>query len=180
MKKALFIVDVQRDFLTGGSLALENAEKVIPVINRLMDKFDLVLASKDWHPQQTIHFERWPVHCVADSKGAEFYPDLETGRIDQVFYKGTDDKDDGYSAFEATNVKLVEFLKEKGITDLYISGIALEFCVKSSALDALRAGIRVFLIRDAIAIFSKQEEEIKKHYSEMEEAGAQIILSHQV
>ncbi len=180
MKKALFIIDVQKDFLTGGALAVENAEKVIPVINRLMDKFDLVLASKDWHPQQTIHFEKWPAHCIADSKGAEFHPVLDADRIDQIFYKGTDDKDDGYSAFEATNIKLLEFLKEKGITELYISGIALEFCVKSSVLDALKAGIRVFLIRDAIATFSKQDEEILKHYAEMEEAGAQIILSQQV
>jgi nicotinamidase/pyrazinamidase len=178
--KALLIIDVQNDFLTGGSLAVENAEQVIPVINSLMDKFSLVLASKDWHPEQTAHFEKWPVHCVAESKGAEFHPDLEQGKIEKIFYKGTGNKDDGYSAFEATNIKLIEFLKEKGITELYISGIALEFCVKSSALDALKEGIQVFLVRDAIATFSKETEKIEQQFSEIEKAGAQVVLSSQI
>jgi len=79
--KALLIIDVQNDFLTGGSLAVEDAERVIPVINGLMDKFELVLASKDWHPQQSAHFQKWPVHCVAGSKGAEFHPDLSRKKL---------------------------------------------------------------------------------------------------
>jgi nicotinamidase/pyrazinamidase len=178
--KALLIIDVQNDFLPGGSLAVENAERVIPIINQLMDKFDLVLASKDWHPHQSVHFEKWPVHCVADSRGAEFYPDLEADKIDQIFYKGTGDKDDGYSAFEATNIELIEFLKEKSITDLYISGIALEFCVKSSALDALKEEFEVFLVQDAIATISTKPEEIEQHYLELKNAGARFRLSSEI
>lgn len=178
--KALLIIDVQNDFLTGGSLAVEDAEKVIPVINGLMDKFELVLASKDWHPQQSAHFQKWPVHCVAGSKGAEFHPDLSQEKIDKIFYKGTGDKDDGYSAFEATNIELIEYLQERGITELYLCGIALEFCVKSSALDALREGLTVFLIYDAIATFAKEEEKIEQEYAELKKEGAQVILSSQI
>jgi nicotinamidase/pyrazinamidase len=178
--KVLLIVDVQNDFLMGGSLAVKDAEDVIPVINKLMNNFDLVIASKDWHPAQTIHFEKWPAHCVAGSKGAEFHPDLADDKINQIFYKGTGNKDDGYSAFEATNIKLVDFLREKEIQELYICGIALEFCVKSTALDALKEDFKVFLVRDAIATFSKEKEEINKQYSEIEKAGARVILSNQI
>ncbi len=106
--KALLIIDVQNDFTKGGSLEVKDAEQVIPVINRSMPKYDLVLASKDWHPRQTVHFEKWPSHCIAESWGAEFHPDLESDNIDQIFYKGTGNKDDGYSAFEATNIKILE------------------------------------------------------------------------
>jgi nicotinamidase/pyrazinamidase len=178
--KALLIVDVQNDFLTGGSLAVKDAEDVIPVINKVMDKFDLVIASKDWHPSKTAHFEKWPVHCVADSKGAEFHPGLSDEKIKQIFYKGTGNKDDGYSAFEATNIELADFLREKEIRELYICGIALEFCVKSTALDALKEGLNVLLVKDAIATFSKEKEEVDKQYSEIVKAGAQVILSNQI
>ncbi len=178
--KALLIIDVQNDFLKGGSLSVEGAEQVIPVINKIIDRFDLVMASKDWHPSQTVHFGKWPAHCVADSRGAEFHPALEDEKINKIFYKGTDNKDDGYSAFEATNIKLLDYLREKEIEKLYICGIALEFCVKSSALDALREGIKVFLIRDAIATFSKEKGEIDKKFSEMEKAGAKVISSNQI
>jgi nicotinamidase/pyrazinamidase len=178
--KALLIVDVQNDFLMGGSLAVKDAEDVIPVINKLMDKFDLVMASKDWHPTKTVHFEKWPAHCVADSKGAEFHPELADDKIDQIFYKGTGNKDDGYSAFEATNIELVDFLRKKQVQELYICGIALEFCVKSTALDALKEGFDIFLVKDAIATFSKEKEEVDKKYSEIEKAGANVILSNQI
>lgn len=178
--KALLIVDVQNDFLTGGSLAVENAEQVIPIINKLMDSFNLILATKDWHPAESDHFKRWPIHCISGSKGSEFHPDLHYRKIDQIFYKGTGNKDDGYSAFEATNISLLQFLKERRVTKLYICGIALEFCVKSSALDALKGGINVFLNRDAIATFSKDLKEIDREYAEIKKYGATIVSSRQI
>ncbi len=178
--KALLIVDVQNDFIKGGALAVPDAESVIPVINKLMDKFEIVLATQDWHPRHSVHFEKWPVHCVAESKGAEFPPDLQREKINQVFHKGTGDRDDGYSAFEATNIKPAAYLKQRGVSKLYICGIALEFCVKSSALDALQEGFEVFLIRDAIANFSKDEQEIAREYLELEKAGAHILSSHEI
>jgi nicotinamidase/pyrazinamidase len=178
--KVLLIVDVQNDFIKGGALAVPDAEQVIPVINELMDKFDLVLATQDWHPQQSVHFKKWPIHCVAGSKGAEFPPELHKEKINQVFHKGTGDRDDGYSAFESTNIKPVDYLNKRGISDLYICGIALEYCVKYSVLDALKEGFKVFLIRDAIANFSKEEKKIAGEYAGLQEAGAQIITSAQV
>ena len=175
--KTLLIVDVQNDFLSGGSLAVPKAEEVIPVINQLMGYFDLVLATKDWHPAESNHFEKWPAHCVAETTGADFPSNLDQDNIDQVFYKGTGKMDDGYSAFEATNISIQQFLKERKINEIYLCGIALEFCVKYSALDALKEGFEVFLLRDAIATISTKQEEIEQHYSELKEAGARIHLS---
>lgn len=178
--KALLIIDVQNDFLKGGSLEVENAEAVIPVINTLMDKFSLVIASKDWHPKQTIHFDKWPAHCLADTKGAEFPYELKQEKINQIFYKGTENKDDGYSAFEATNIRLIDYLKEKEVKELYVCGIALEYCVKSTVLDALKGKLKVFLVQDAIATFSKKDKEIKQQYAELEKAGANKVMSMQI
>lgn len=178
--KALLIVDVQNDFVKGGTLAVENAEEVVPVINKLIDKFDLVLATQDWHPDESVHFDKWPAHCVAGTYGAELHPDLHKEKIDQSFLKGTGNKDDGYSAFEAINVDLASYLRDKEVSKLYACGIALEFCVKSSALDALKEGFKVFLIRDAIATFSREEEEIAREYGELEKAGAAVISSNQI
>ena len=101
--KALLIVDVQNDFCPGGVLAAPGGDKVVPVINRLMEHFDIIVASRDWHPKGSIHFNKWPVHCVENSFGASFHSDLNTKNIQQVFFKGTENRDDGYSAFEATN-----------------------------------------------------------------------------
>lgn len=178
--KALLIVDVQNDFIKGGALAVPDAELVIPVINELMEKFEIVLASQDWHPASSVHFQKWPVHCVAESKGAEFPTNFHREKINQIFYKGTRNQDDGYSAFEATNISLVDYLKQRGITKLYICGIALEFCVKSSALDALKEGFEVYLIRDAIANFSKDEQEITREYLELEKSGAKTVLANEI
>ena len=116
--KGLLVVDVQNDFCPGGSLAVPEGDKVVPIINRLMDKFAVVVASKDWHPKQTVHFQKWPVHCVHNSRGADFHPGIQTTKIEQVFLKGAGNKDDGYSAFEATNLDLKDYLKKKGVTEL--------------------------------------------------------------
>src|SRR5690242_2499543 len=134
--KALLIVDVQNDFCTGGSLAVPDGEKVVPVINGLMERFQLILASKDWHPKNTDHFKKWPAHCVQDTYGAAFHPQLNDEKIKQVLLKGTTTKDDGYSAFEATNLKLEDFLNRERVDDLYVCGLATDYCVKASALQA--------------------------------------------
>ena len=178
--KALLIIDVQNDFIKGGTLAVEDAEKVVPVINKIMDKFDLVLATQDWHPKESVHFDKWPAHCVAGTYGAELHPELHKEKIDQFFFKGTSNKDDGYSAFEATNVELISYLKDKKVSGLYVCGIALEYCIKSSVLDALKEGFKVFLIKDAIATFSREEEKVAQEYGELERAGAVVISSTQI
>src|SRR5277367_3833051 len=130
--KALLIVDVQNDFCPGGTLAVPEGDKVVPVINQLMDQFPIVVASKDWHPKDTVHFQKWPPHCVQGTKGAEFHPGLDASKVQKIFLKGNHNKDDGYSAFEATNDNLAAFLKKKEVTDLYIVGLATDYCVKAT------------------------------------------------
>ncbi len=180
MKRALFIVDLQRDFCPGGSLAIATADKVVPVINRLFDKYDTVLASKDWHPYVTVHFEKWPVHCIAETNGAEFHLELESHRINHVFLKGTHNKDDGYSAFEATNDSLDEYLRKNDITGLDVCGLATDFCVKATVLDAIAAGFDVRVVTDAIDAVNLQSGDGDKALTEMVEAGAKLIRSSDI
>ncbi len=177
MKRALFIVDLQRDFCPGGALGIATADKVVPVINELMDKYDIILASKDWHPYQTVHFDKWPVHCVAETSGAEFHEDLNSHKITHLFLKGTHNKDDGYSAFEATNDDLDAYLKQHGITDLDVCGLATDFCVKATVLDALRNGYTVRVVTDAVDAVNLQSGDDEKALSEMSAAGATLITS---
>lgn len=177
MKRALFIVDLQRDFCPGGTLGIATADKVVPIINQVMANYDIVLASKDWHPYQTVHFDKWPVHCVAETSGAEFHPELESHKITHVFLKGTHNKDDGYSAFEATNDDLDKYLRQHGITDLDVCGLATDFCVKATVLDALKAGYSVRVLTDAVDAVNLQPGDDEKALAEMVAAGASLISS---
>ncbi len=161
-------------------MAVPNGDKVVPVINELIGKFPLVVASKDWHPHQTVHFQKWPVHCVHNTRGAEFHPQLDSVRIRQVFLKGTGNKDDGYSAFEATNLDLAVFLKEKGVTDLYVAGLATDYCVRASAIDAVKKGFNTFVVEDAVAAVNVQPGDGAKSFDDMKKAGVQIIGSKEL
>lgn len=173
--KALLIVDVQNDFCPGGALAAPGGDKVVPVINRLMEHFDIIVASRDWHPKESIHFKKWPVHCVENSHGAAFHPDLNTKNIQQVFLKGTGNRDDGYSAFEATNLNLEEYLKQRNIVDLYIVGLATEYCVKESALDAVKNGFFTYVIKEAIQGVHLHEGDEEKALKEMKLNGVELL-----
>jgi nicotinamidase/pyrazinamidase len=180
MKKALLIVDVQNDFCPGGALAVKDGDKVVPVINGIIDKFDLVLASKDWHPVDSVHFEKWPVHCVQNTYGADFHPDLQTDKIDRVLLKGTQNKDEGYSAFEATNISLADFLREEGVTDLYVCGLATDYCVKATALDACKLGFRTYVITDAVAAVNLNPGDDKKALEEISSQGCILVNSNEI
>ncbi|MEI8234907.1 MAG: isochorismatase family protein [Verrucomicrobiota bacterium] len=169
--KALLIVDVQNDFCPGGALAVPEGDRVIPVINRVMDGFPLVVASQDWHPRATAHFDKWPPHCVAGTPGAALHPGLRRERIAHLFRKGTGDRDDGYSAFEATNTDLEKFLKERGVDEIEVAGLAAEYCVCASALDAVRRGFRVRVIANAIAAVADAEPALRT----MREAGVELV-----
>jgi nicotinamidase/pyrazinamidase len=177
MKRALFIVDLQRDFCPGGSLAIETADKIVPVINDAMTKYDVILASKDWHPYVTVHFDKWPVHCVAETNGAEFHQQLDSHHITHVFLKGTHNKDDGYSAFEATNDNLDEYLRKHDLEGIDVCGLATDFCVKATVLDALKLDFKVRVIVDAIDAVNLQLGDGDKAMTEMAEAGAEFISS---
>ena len=173
--KALLIVDLQNDFLPGGALPAPDGMKIIPEINRLIDRFDLVVASKDWHPEDTVHFEKWPVHCVKGTAGADFPSGLEQSKINMVVLKGTNNRDDGYSAFEATSIKLDQYLKKNKIKDLYITGLTTEYCVKNTTLDALKLGYTTYVFKDAVAGVKAKPGDEKDAWHEMNDSGAKII-----
>lgn len=178
--KALLVVDVQNDFCPGGALAVSNGDRVVPVINALMQKFNTVLASKDWHPSDSIHFKKWPPHCVQNTKGAEFHPLLSANRIHQVFLKGTKNKDDGYSAFEATSDDLEKVLRQKNVTDLYVTGLATDYCVRASALDAVKKGFLTYVVTDAIEAVNVKPEDGAHALEEMRKAGIVLISSRDI
>jgi len=175
--RALLIVDVQNDFCPGGALAVPEGDKVVHVINRILDWFDLVVASKDWHPRDSVHFSKWPPHCVQETHGAEFHPELDTSKVVQVVVKGTGNRDDGYSAYEATNVDLEEYLKSKGIDELFVVGLATDYCVRASALDAVRRGFRTSVVIDAVAAVDILPGDGDAALKEMEQAGVRLVTS---
>lgn len=178
--KALLIVDVQNDFCPGGSLGVENGDKIIPVINSIIDKFDFVITTQDWHPTDTVHFEKWPVHCVANEKGSDFHPDLNTDKVDLKLLKGTENRDDGYSAFEATNSSLIDYINKNDISSLYVCGIATDYCVKASVLDALEEGIHTAVITDAIAAVNLNPGDDKRTLDELYKKGAILVDSDEI
>lgn len=180
MKKALLIVDVQNDFCPGGALAVKDGDKVVPVINGMMDKFDVVISSQDWHPEDSVHFEKWVPHCIANTRGADFHPDLHTGKIDLKLLKGTHNKDDGYSAFEATNDSLEDYLHERKIQNLYICGLATDYCVKATALDAANHGFHTYVITDAVAAVNVTAGDDKKALQEMYLNGCMLVQSGEI
>ncbi len=178
--KALLVVDVQNDFCPGGALAVPHGDNVVPVINDLMRRFEIVVASKDWHPPDSVHFQKWPRHCIRDTQGAAFHPQLASERIGEVFLKGTRNKDDGYSAFEATSGDLESALKTKSVDALYVVGLATDYCVRASALDALKKGFRTYVVTDAVAAVNVGPDDGNKALEEMRRAGAKLITSRDV
>lgn len=180
MKKALLIVDVQNDFCPGGALAVNDGDKIVPIINQIENKFDIVISSQDWHPATTVHFEKWPPHCIAGTFGADFHPNLITDKIDLKLLKGTGNKDDGYSAFEATNVSLIDYLHENQITDLFVCGLATDYCVKATVLDALENGFHTYVITDAVAAVNMEKGDDTKALNEMYRKGCTLIESDEI
>lgn|SRR5690554_4219831 len=173
MTRALLIIDLQKDFCPGGKLAVPGGDKIIPVVNEIIEKFTFVIASKDWHPEKSVHFEKWPVHCVRDTEGAEFHSGLKNESIDEIFLKGTESRDDGYSAFEATNYDLEGFLKERGVREIYLVGLATEHCVKATALDAVKKDFKVYIIKEGVKGINNVD--IKKALLDMEKARINFI-----
>ena len=154
MSRALIIVDFQNDFTPGGELAVEDGASIAGKINALAASgdYDLVVATRDWHPADHSSFKvnggPWPVHCVAGTIGAQLHPDLDQTRIDVIVDKGQDVATDGYSGFAGTDLQ--EILRERGITQVTVVGLATDYCVKNTALDALRAGFAVTVDTNAV------------------------------
>lgn len=183
---ALLLVDVQNDFCPGGALAVPEGDRVIPVLNRTIDSFESrglpIYASRDWHPPDTTHFQEqggpWPPHCVAGTRGADLHPDLRVPRDTIVISKGQDRGDDGYSAFEGSTADgrlLADDLRARGVNTLYVGGLATDYCVRASVLDARRHGFDVTLLTDGIAGIDPDGSE--RALGEMRQAGAALASS---
>ena len=154
-------MDVQNDFCPGGALAVPEGDKIVPVINkyiRIFAKKKLpIFSTRDWHPVRTKHFKDfgglWPVHCIQSTQGAAFHPDLKLPKEAILLYKGMDPQEDCYSSFWAEDVRgvtLFKLLKAMSIKEIYISGLATDYCVKFTAMDALKHGFKVKILMDAI------------------------------
>lgn len=200
--KTLIVIDVQNDFMPGGALAVPEGDKIVPIINQIQEKFDLIVASQDWHPEDHVsfasnHLEKkpfniidihgkaqtlWPDHCVQGTPGALFHPKLQTEGWEAIFRKGTDRGIDSYSAFydngHLKSTGLAGYLKEKGASQLYFCGLAADICVYYSAYDAFKEGFACFFIDDASQPLDVEGfGEIRDKMTDM---GIQIISSNDI
>jgi nicotinamidase/pyrazinamidase len=179
-KQALIVVDVQNDFCPGGALAVAHGDEVVEPLNEQIDEFlergAPVYKSRDWHPATTKHFEAhggtWPVHCVQNTKGAEFHPALRDDPRITVVSKGLGDTD-CYSAFDETD--LVSQLREQGVKEVVVGGLATDYCVKNTVLDALKHGFKVKLLENATRAVDLQPGDGDRAIEEMRAAGAEIV-----
>ena len=181
-RRALIIVDVQNDFCPGGALPVAHGDEVVAPLNRLAEEFlergDLVIKSRDWHPPQTKHFAAyggvWPIHCVQQTRGAEFHPDLIDDPRIRVISKDKMDVDE-YSAFDQTG--LAALLHEQGVEEVWVGGLATDYCVKHTALDAVRAGFKVKAIREAMRPVELKPGDGERAIQEMKQAGVQVLTT---
>lgn len=200
--KALLLIDIQNDFIPGGSLPVPGGDQVVGIANQLQEKFDLVLATQDWHPENHVSFASqhtgkevfeeidlnglpqtlWPNHCVQNSRGAEFHPELETHRIEAIFRKGTHPGIDSYSAFfdnaHLKNTGLSGYLKEKDVTTIYFMGLAGDICVYYSIKDALEFGFNCVLIEDGSKALN--QDTFKEQKTELLARGVKYVNSHEL
>lgn len=199
----LLIIDVQNDFCPGGALEVLRGDTVIPVINSIIPAFDAVIQTQDWHPEghhsfasshdgkdpyDTVEMDYgeqvlWPDHCIQGSSGAEFHPDLNTTKTEVIIRKGFRREIDSYSTFyendQKTPTGLTGYLKERGISELYVAGLATDFCVKWSVIDGLREKFKVHIIEDAVKGIDI-DGSVEQAWKEMKDAGAEITSSEKI
>lgn len=197
--KTLIIVDVQYDFLPGGALAVSDGDRIIPFINSIMENYDLLIATQDWHPEDHGSFAAnhegknpgemielngldqilWPVHCVQNSHGAEFSSDLDFSKIHKVFQKGTDPGIDSYSGFfdngKMKSTGLHDYLKSQGVTDVDIVGLATDYCVKFTAIDAAELGYKVQVLKRGVRAVNLSSKDDEKAFEDMKEKGITAV-----
>ncbi len=182
-KKALIVVDVQNDFCPGGSLAVANGDEVVAPLNELMKEFlergEPVFKTRDWHPPTAKHFAVyggiWPVHCVRNTPGAEFHPELVDDPRITIISKGIDESADGYSGFDGTN--LAQILRDQQVKEVWVGGLATDYCVKHTVLDALQQGFEVKALADAMRAVNVNPNDGTEAIAEMRAAGAEVVGS---
>jgi len=185
-KDALLIVDVQDDFCPGGALAVADGDRVVPALNRYIERFQKsrlpIFATRDWHPEMTRHFKAygglWLPHCIQGTKGAEFRADLHLAPDAVVVSKGMGADEDGYSGFDGRNEKgtaLAELLRAQGVGRLFVGGLATDYCVKHTVLDGLKQGFHVVLLEDAVRAVNLLPGDGARAMEAMARAGAEKI-----
>jgi nicotinamidase/pyrazinamidase len=188
---ALLIVDFQNDFTPGGALPVEHGDEIAEPINAIADRFEFVVATRDWHPPDHGSFEGvevdpekwhgldppgvWPVHCVQGTAGAELYPGLDRSNVDQVVDKAQDPYTQGYSSFHGGN--LAEVLREHGVDHVYVAGLATDYCVKNTVLDAIREGFDATVVTDAIRGIDVKPGDSERAIEEMRRTGADLVTT---
>ncbi len=202
--KALIIVDIQNDFLPGGALAVPRGDEVVAVANQLQSRFDRVIATKDWHPANHGSFAAnhpgrkpgevielhgqsqilWPVHCVERTHGSELAPGLDTARIEKTFYKGVDPAVDSYSAFfdnaALRSTGLDGYLNEIGVDEIYVVGLATDYCVMFTTLDAVKLGLRTTVVEDGCRAVDLEAGDGARAIEAMRRAGVRVVQSSEL
>ena len=203
MKDVLIIVDVQNDFVPGGALQVTKGNEVVPIINKLQNCFKLVLATQDWHPKNhksfaSVHGKNpgevmnfhgikqilWPDHCIQNTFGAQFVKELNTSKITKVFKKGTSIEVDSYSGFfnndHKSSTGLEKYLKDNDVSNVFITGLATDYCVKYTALDAVLIGFNTYVIEDATRGVNLKPSDVNEAMNEMKDSGVIVINSVEV
>ena len=183
---ALIVVDMQNDFCPGGSLAVNEGDQIIPTINRLIRLFNHVIFTRDWHPPDHISFsdapgfvdKSWPKHCVANTSGAQLHSDLRIPKTALIINKGTHKNKEAYSGFQGTD--LAEELKKGDVTRIFVCGLATDYCVKNTALDAVEAGFQTVVIEDAIRGVDIPRGSAIAAIEEMRRKGVQFVSSDEL
>jgi nicotinamidase/pyrazinamidase len=182
MAKALLIIDFQNDFTAGGALEVPGGDEIAPPVKRLADAFDIVVATRDWHPPDHASFRAqggpWPVHCVRGTRGAEFHPAMKGIGLDAVVDVGQGRDDEGYSGFE--NSDLARILRDRDADQVYVCGLATDYCVRATAIDACREGFDVTVVEDAVRGVEVNEGDSERAFDDMRDAGARIAISDEV
>lgn len=202
--RAIILVDIQNDFCPGGALPVKEGDAVVNVANQVMSQFELVVATQDWHPSDHKSFASqhpglnvgeqftlgdlpqiaWPDHCVQGTTGAEFHPKLDVESVHQVFQKGTDTEIDSYSGFFDNGHKratgMGDFLLDKGVKEVYVLGLATDYCVKFTALDAIDLGLKTNLIVDGCRGVDLKAGDVDAAILEMESSGVVVMSSEEL
>jgi nicotinamidase/pyrazinamidase len=182
MSRALLIIDFQNDFTSGGALEVPGGDEIAEPVRRLAAEYEHVFATRDWHPPDHASFETeggpWPVHCVQGTHGAELHPAMRDIEVEAIVDVGVERDDEGYSGFEKS--KLAELLHERGIQEVTVVGLATDYCVRASAIDACREGFDTTVVTDAIRAVEVEPGDGERALEDMKRAGARLAISAEI